>query len=150
MERAALVLALALLAADSVAGSEVAKVPVESFELANGMKFLAVVRPELAAVSAGWVARVGSANERPGITGMSHFFEHMMFKGSRTLGTRDIERDLEIIDEQEQLQDRMRATHREQRERYRLGGVGGSFPLPACAPGPVGRPTTVAAASGGR
>ncbi len=91
------------------------------------MKFLAVVRPELATVSAGWVARVGSANERPGITGMSHFFEHMMFKGSRTLGTRDIERDLEIIEEQERLQDEMREIYREQRERYRLGEIEDPF-----------------------
>ncbi|HEY7699391.1 MAG TPA: pitrilysin family protein, partial [Vicinamibacteria bacterium] len=89
--------------------------------------FLAVVRPELATVSAGWVARVGSANERPGITGMSHFFEHMMFKGSRTLGTRDIVRDLEILEEQEKLQEKMRAIYREQRERYRLGEIEDPF-----------------------
>ena len=34
------------------------------------------------AVAAGWVAHVGSANERPGITGIAHLFEHMMFKGT--------------------------------------------------------------------
>jgi predicted Zn-dependent peptidase len=79
MVRASLVLSLSFLAADAAGESEVAKVPVETFELSNGMRFLAVVRPELATVSAGWVARVGSANERPGITGMSPFFEHMMF-----------------------------------------------------------------------
>jgi predicted Zn-dependent peptidase len=31
-----------------------------------------------------WVAHVGSVNERPGITGISHFFEHMMFNGTKT------------------------------------------------------------------
>ena len=118
---------LSLLVCAIVDGSEVARVPVETFELSNGMKFLAVVRPELATVSAGWVARVGSANERPGITGMSHFFEHMMFKGSRTLGTRNIERDLQIVDEQERLQEAMRAIYREQRERYRLGEIEDPF-----------------------
>ncbi len=30
--------------------------------------------------------KVGSINERPGITGISHLFEHMMFKGSRNVG----------------------------------------------------------------
>jgi predicted Zn-dependent peptidase len=128
MERASLVFSLSLLsAAGIVQASEVAKVPVETFELSNGMKFLAVVRPELSTVSAGWVARVGSANERPGITGMSHFFEHMMFKGSRTLGTRNLERDLQILEEQEKLQDEMRAIYREQRERYRLGEIADPF-----------------------
>lgn len=29
---------------------------------------------------------VGSRNERPGITGISHLFEHMMFKGSKNVG----------------------------------------------------------------
>ena len=33
-------------------------------------------------VAAGWIAKVGSVNERPGITGLSHLFEHMMFKGT--------------------------------------------------------------------
>ena len=71
-----------LMLGTSAATQEVTRVPVETFELSNGMKFLAVSRPELTTVSAGWVAHVGSSNERPGITGISHFFEHMMFKGT--------------------------------------------------------------------
>ncbi len=116
-----------LMLATSAAPQEVTRVPVETFELSNGMKFLAVIRPELTTVSAGWVAHVGSSNERPGITGISHFFEHMMFKGSRTIGTRDIERDLEIIEEQEKLQERIRAVYRDQRERHRLGAIEDPF-----------------------
>jgi predicted Zn-dependent peptidase len=127
MERASLIITLSLLSAGLLQASEGAKVPVETFELSNGMRFLAVVRPELSTVSAGWVARVGSANERPGITGMSHFFEHMMFKGSRTLGTRNLERDLQIISEQEKLQEEIRAIYRKQRERYRLGEIDDPF-----------------------
>ena len=70
------------------------KVEVEEFTLPNGMQFLLVPRSDQPnVVSAGWVARVGSVNERPGITGISHFFEHMMFKGTDTIGTRDPARD---------------------------------------------------------
>ena len=116
-----------LMLGTSAAAQEVTRVPVETFELSNGMKFLAVSRPELTTVSAGWVAHVGSSNERPGITGISHFFEHMMFKGSRTIGTRNIDRDLEIIEEQEELQERIRAIYRDQRERYRLGEIEDAF-----------------------
>ena len=100
-----------------------AAVPVEEFELDNGMRFLLVRRPELTTVAAAWAAHVGSANERPGITGLAHFFEHMMFKGTHTIGTRDIERDLEIIAEQEAVQEKIRAELREQRRRYRLGEI---------------------------
>ena len=51
------------------------KVSVEEFTLPNGMQFLLVPRTDQPnVVSAGWVARVGSVNERPGITGISHFF----------------------------------------------------------------------------
>ncbi len=100
-----------------------AAVPVEEFELDNGMRFLLVSRPELTTVAAAWVAHVGSADERPGITGLAHFFEHMMFKGTHTIGTKDIERDLEIIAEQEAVQERIRAELREQRRRYRLGEI---------------------------
>jgi zinc protease len=41
-----------------------------------------------------WV-RVGSRNERPGITGLSHFFEHMMFNGTSTRPPGDFDRLME-------------------------------------------------------
>jgi predicted Zn-dependent peptidase len=118
---------LLLLAAGRLEAQDAGKVPVETFELGNGMRFLLVKRPEQSTVSAGWVARVGSANERPGITGLSHFFEHMMFKGTRTIGTSNIARDLEIIEEQEKLQDEIREIYRRQRERWRLGEIDDPF-----------------------
>jgi len=123
---AALALALPLIAPPGVGaqdGTTAAAVPVEEFELDNGMRFLLVKRPELTTVAAAWAAHVGSANERPGITGLAHFFEHMMFKGTHTIGTKDIERDLEIIAEQEAVQEKIRAELREQRRRYRLGEI---------------------------
>ncbi|HPA95074.1 MAG: insulinase family protein [Acidobacteria bacterium] len=100
-----------------------AEVPVEQFTLDNGMTFLLVQRPQMTTVAAGWVAKVGSANERPGITGLSHFFEHMMFKGSRVIGTTDITRDLAIQAEQEAVQERMREIYAEQRLRWRRGQI---------------------------
>ncbi len=109
------------------AAQDITQVPVETFELSNGMNFLVVQRPELTTVSAGWVAHVGSANERPGITGISHFFEHMMFKGSETIGTTNIAEDTRIIEEQEKLQEQIREIYRTQRERYRLGEIEDAF-----------------------
>jgi len=82
------------------------QVAVEEFTLDNGMQFLLVPRTDQPdVVSAGWVARVGSVNERPGITGISHFFEHMMFKGTGTIGTRDPEKDARFRIEQQAVRD---------------------------------------------
>ena len=94
---------LVTLAAASAAAQQVA---VEEVTLENGMQFLLVPRRDQPnVVSAGWVAKVGSVNERPGITGISHFFEHMMFKGTDTIGTRDPGKDARYRTEQKALRD---------------------------------------------
>ena len=85
--------ALALIA--TVAAAQ--EVDVVEHELENGMKVLMVPRPGDPNIAAGWIARVGSVYERPGITGVAHLFEHMMFKGTRSIGTSNIEEDLDII-----------------------------------------------------
>jgi len=112
--------AAALLVGGSAAAQEV---KVEEHILPNGMKLLLVHRPDEPSVSAGWVAKVGSVNERVGITGISHLFEHMMFKGTTTLGSKDPKRDLEIIAEQEKLRDEMRAEESKMRAALRRGDV---------------------------
>ena len=87
-------------------GAAAQQVAVEELTLPNGMQFLLVPRSDQPnVVSAGWVAKVGSVNERPGITGISHFFEHMMFKGTDTIGTRDPEKDARYRAEQKALRD---------------------------------------------
>ena len=73
------------------------EVDVVEHELENGMKVLMVPRLGDPNIAAGWIARVGSVYERPGITGVAHLFEHMMFKGTRSIGTSNIEEDLDII-----------------------------------------------------
>src|SRR5512141_1109570 len=65
------------------------KVPVIEKQLGNGMRLLLVERHDEPTVAGGWVAHVGSSNERPGMTGIAHLFEHMMFKGTPTIGTKD-------------------------------------------------------------
>ncbi len=96
---------------------------VQELTLPNGMKWLLFENHDSPTVAAGWTARVGSVNERPGITGISHFFEHMMFKGTRVIGTKDAEADLKLIDEQERVRDLMRAEMAVLRERLRRGEI---------------------------
>src|SRR5260221_2660081 len=99
------------------------QVPVVEKRLANGMRLLLVERHDEPSVAGGWVAHVGSSNERPGMTGIAHLFEHMMFKGTPTIGTRDYKKDLEIIAAQEQIRDQMRQEERKTRAEYRLGKI---------------------------
>lgn len=58
-------------------------------KLANGWTFILVERPTAPVFAFCTVADVGSAQEVPGITGLAHMFEHMAFKGSPKIGTRD-------------------------------------------------------------
>ncbi|NDC63641.1 MAG: insulinase family protein [Planctomycetia bacterium] len=114
----------------SAAGPWAGRVPaqhvaVEEFSLPNGMQFLLVPRDDQPnVVSAGWVAKVGSVNERPGITGISHFFEHMMFKGTDTIGTRDPARDARYRAEQKAVRDEInRIVWTEQYDRFNRGEI---------------------------
>ena len=101
--------ALCAIAALAVAAPLTAQqVSPEVFTLDNGMKFLLLPRTDQPnVIAAGWVAKVGSVNERPGITGISHFFEHMMFKGTDTIGTSDPAADAQYRAKQKSVRDRM-------------------------------------------
>ena len=119
---AAIALGIVALAAPA---AHAQKVEVETVVLDNGMKFLLVPRHDQPnTISAGWLAKVGSVNERPGITGISHFFEHMMFKGTNTIGTRDAKRDAEYRERQKAVRDEINhLTWTEQYGRYFRGEI---------------------------
>jgi len=107
----------------SLAPLSAQNVPVVDKLLPNGMRLLMVERHDDPSVAGGWVAHVGSSNERPGITGIAHLFEHMMFKGTPVIGTTNYQRDLEIIAAQEKLRDQMRAEEVKIRAEYRAGEI---------------------------
>lgn len=55
---------------------------VTAVTLSNGLRVLALEDHTVPTVALHLLYRAGSRNERPGITGLSHLFEHMMFNGS--------------------------------------------------------------------
>jgi len=57
--------------------------------LPNGLTVLVCERPEAPVFSFFTHVDVGSDREYPGITGLAHMFEHMAFKGTDTIGTKD-------------------------------------------------------------
>jgi predicted Zn-dependent peptidase len=98
-------------------------VPVQEFILDNGMTLMMVPRKGDPNIAAGWVAKVGSVNERPGITGLSHLFEHMMFKGTHVIGTSNIKDDLRVLDQMDALKAEIRKEEEALIERQRLGEI---------------------------
>jgi predicted Zn-dependent peptidase len=92
----AVALATALAAALAGAAGRGAAQDLKSFAarttvhvVANGWTFILVERPVAPVFSFCTIADVGSAQEVPGITGLAHMFEHMAFKGTDKIGTRD-------------------------------------------------------------
>lgn len=81
--------------------------PVVEETLDNGMRILVLPREGTATVS--FVVRygVGSLHERVGETGIAHVLEHMLFKGTTTVGTRDLEAERALFGEMDALQERI-------------------------------------------
>ncbi|UCF05822.1 MAG: insulinase family protein [bacterium] len=79
---------------------------VKEFDLKNGMKFLVVERHEAPVVFCAIVFDVGSANERNNITGISHLLEHMMFKGTEMMGTKNYKKEIPYIEKTDELGER--------------------------------------------
>ena len=62
------------------------RLDVHEYKLDNGLKVLLLEDHSIPAFTFWTFYRVGSINERPGITGISHLFEHMMFRGAKKYG----------------------------------------------------------------
>lgn len=69
---------------------------VKSFILKNGMKFLVVEDNSIPNANMYLFYKVGSRNEYQGITGLSHFFEHMMFNGAKKYGPKMFDQTMEF------------------------------------------------------
>jgi zinc protease len=68
---------------------------VKTHTLKNGMKILVQEDHSIPNVALYTFYRIGSRNERPGTTGISHFFEHMMFNGAKKYGPGEFDRVME-------------------------------------------------------
>jgi predicted Zn-dependent peptidase len=72
-----------------------ATLPVERHALENGMVVLTHEDHSVPACTFWQWYKVGSRDERPGITGISHYFEHMMFNGSKNVPPKEYDKILE-------------------------------------------------------
>ena len=75
--------------------------------LDNGLTLLLIERHEEPAVACGIFYDVGGVDDPRGKSGTAHLFEHMLFKGSRVVGTTDYQAEQTIIAQQDELRTKM-------------------------------------------
>ena len=79
--------------------------PMESriYTLDNGLKVYMAVNDETPRIQTYIAVRVGGKNDPAETTGLAHYFEHLMFKGTPSFGTQDYEAEKPLLDEIERL-----------------------------------------------
>ncbi|HEX2694228.1 MAG TPA: pitrilysin family protein, partial [Acidobacteriota bacterium] len=96
MPRKTLVTVLSVISLTAFLGASFRKEDVKVHSLANGLKVLLLEDHAIPNIALYTFFRVGSRNERPGLTGSSHFIEHMMFNGTAKFGPGEFDRRMEF------------------------------------------------------
>jgi predicted Zn-dependent peptidase len=104
--RLLLLLLPGLLAAQSLKDFEK---KVTEFTLPNGLHFLIIERHEAPVVSFHTYVNVGSVDDPTGETGLAHMFEHMAFKGTESIGTKNWPAEKKALDAVEVVYDQLDA-----------------------------------------
>lgn len=73
------------------------------FTLDNGIKFLVLERHEAPVVACHTHVNVGAVDEVKGITGLAHLLEHMAFKGTKTIGTKDYKAEAKLMAKMDEI-----------------------------------------------
>ncbi len=71
--------------------------PFHSHKLPNGLQIIAETSPSARSMALGFFVRTGARDETPEVSGVSHFLEHMVFKGTPNRSALDVNRDFDRI-----------------------------------------------------
>src|SRR5579884_4168097 len=71
--------------------------PFQSQTLANGLQIIGETSPSARSVALGFFVRTGARDETPEESGVTHFLEHMVFKGTSRRTALDVNRDFDRI-----------------------------------------------------
>ena len=114
-----LILGIALAAAFTLSAQ--VNLPVETFHLKNGLKVILCEEHSQPQIYGCVVVHAGSKNENPNATGVAHYFEHIMFKGTDLIGTTNWAKEKPYLDSISEAYDRLQAaTNDEQRHDIQL------------------------------
>jgi predicted Zn-dependent peptidase len=80
------------------------------YTLDNGMKVYLSVNKDEPRIETYIGVRVGSKNDPAETTGLAHYFEHLMFKGTQNFGTSDYDAEAPLLAQIEQLFEKYRST----------------------------------------
>ena len=109
---------------------------VETFYLKNGLKVIMCENHDQPKIYGSVVVHAGSKNEDPAATGVAHYFEHIMFKGTDRIGTTNWEKEKPYLDSISDLYDQIQATqdaekrHQLQLEVNRLNIEASKYAIP--------------------
>jgi predicted Zn-dependent peptidase len=103
MPRKIVVLLLSLILLASLASAANLEDRVVEHRLANGLTLLLMERHQAPIVAVNLTYKVGGVYEHNGITGVAHLYEHMAFKGTRTIGATDAEKEKPVLEELDRL-----------------------------------------------
>jgi len=94
-----------LLTASAVFAFDFSKIEnqVDEFELDNGLKFVVLPRHDAPVVTFVTLVNAGCADDPKGSMGMAHMFEHMAFKGTKEIGTKDINKEEEWMTKEDKI-----------------------------------------------
>ncbi len=87
------------------------------YTLNNGLKVYMSVNPETPRIQTYIAVRVGGKNDPAATTGLAHYFEHLMFKGTKQFGTQNYAQEEPMLKEIEDLFEKYRATEDDMRRR---------------------------------
>ena len=129
--RAAIVLSVLPVLVATAVGQDLAEFEkhVTEFTLDNGLKFIVLERHEAPVVTYYTHANVGAADEVKGITGLAHLLEHMAFKGTKTIGTKDYETEAKLMARMDETCHAIRMEQRkgDEADEQRLAELRGEF-----------------------
>ena len=109
---------------------------VETFYLSNGLKVIMCENHDQPKIYGSVVVHAGAKNEDPAATGVAHYFEHIMFKGTDRIGTTNWKAEKPYLDSISDLYDQMQATkdperrHQMQLEVNRLNIEASKYAIP--------------------
>ena len=96
-----LILSLLLISCSSYKYESVKNDPLKAriYTLDNGLKVYMTVNEETPRIQASIAVKVGGKNDPAQTTGLAHYFEHLMFKGTESFGTQNYEAEKPLLDE---------------------------------------------------
>ena len=93
---------------------------ISEHTLKNGLHLIILRNPSAPVISFHVHVKVGSVNEKPGETGISHLLEHLAFNGTSLIGTTDWKKEKKLLNKIDQAYERIREAERAEADKISM------------------------------